>query len=264
MKAIPHALQSQIQGRLAKCTSAVAIKALFAGEAQKVAYWEGFVRDTESYETKAIHELRDMFRAQSKEASERLKMATSADVILISRDKALADYAKAMTPVTGHAMEKSVRDARALVKPANPHSAVKQDIPKVVPPGALEWLKKRILWAAAQVTDETELMLRTQLSEGFGAGESIPMIADRIRDVFNECDVVRAERIARTEVIGASAQGAVATYKEMGVTQSEWYPAMDERECALCKSLAGVHDLTEQYTPPAHPNCRCVLLPVVD
>ncbi len=253
-----------IERKLASCSSPEAIKALFGAEAAKVAYWEGFVRDTEAFEPKVINALRNMFRSQLKEAVDKLKKAKGPGDVTLSREKAIRDYSAAIAAVQGEAMLKGSRDAQLQIKPANPHAAVKQDFPRALSEAALKWLNTRIQWAAQQVTDETEKALRAQLSIGFEKGESMFDIAERIRDVFNEADQVRAERIARTEVIAAASQGAVDSYKEAGLTESEWYPAMDERLCPLCESLAGVHALEEQYTPPAHPNCRCVLLPVLE
>ena len=261
-QAIPPGLAKRIQHQLDTHPRSE-YKAIFGREAAKVAYWEGFVRNTEAFEPKAIAQLRAMFRAQYKEAIEKLKQSVGPETALIDRERALQAYYSAMTSTTGHAMEKGARDAADGIKPTPPHAS-KQNFSQAVSAAALAWLKKRIEWAAAQVTDETEKALRDALLAGYAEGESIPDIAERVREQFNIFDQTRAERIARTEIIAASSQGAVETYKEAGITQSEWYTAMDERECELCETLAGVHDISEQYTPPAHPNCRCVLLPVLE
>ena len=263
-KVIPHFYADKLEAKVQACATPQAIKALFGTEAAKVAYWEGFVRDTESFEPKAITNLKNMFRAQFKEVIQNLKNAKDANVKLFDRDKAIRDYTQAMAGISKSAITNAVRQAAALMKPANPHTATKQGAFEAVNEAAMRWLTTRIKWAAEQISDETEKLLRDQLLTGFGEGESIPQLAERVQDTFAEFDSVRSERIARTEVIAASSQGAVESYKDAGLTQSEWYPAMDERECALCESLAGVHDLAEKYTPPAHPNCRCVLLPVLD
>jgi SPP1 gp7 family putative phage head morphogenesis protein len=254
-KMLPPALAKRIQSELTAKLTPEFIKAFFAHEAQKAAYWQSFVRDAESFEHKMVNELCDMFRAQFKEVVEKLKTAQSTSDALFNKDKAREDYRDAVFKTMEQALRKGVNDARALLKPTTPH-ATKQ-IPSVIPEGALTWLTTRLVWAAKQVDDETEQMLRDELTKGFGAGESTYTIAERVRDVFAQCSDVRAQRIARTEVIAASSQGAVEGYREAGLDQVEVYPAMDERECDLCESLAGVHDITEQYTPPFHPNCRC-------
>jgi SPP1 gp7 family putative phage head morphogenesis protein len=268
-KTIPIAY-AKFLNEISTCETTQAVKAIFGVEAAKVAYWEGFVRDTEAFEPKAINELRDMFRAQFKEAIDNLKKMKPGMVMtvdeaakqLISRDKAIKDYSESMTKICQEALDKAIRQATDRIKPVNPYTV--KAIPSFVSAAALKWLEKRILWAAEQVSDETENMLRAQLSVGFDTGESMPQIAKRVQSVFDECDKVRATRIARTEIIAASSQGAVETYRDAGLTQVEVYPAMDELECDLCATLAGVHDISEQYTPPFHPNCRCVLLPVLD
>ena len=257
-KVLPLVLANSIQVRLASCQDTTNIKSLFPVEAMKVAYWQGYVRDIEAYEVKAVHRLKDMFHAQCKEALASLNSGAKAD--LISHDKAVQSYSTAVKTPMEESMARGARDAQDLIKPINPHSAKQIAIPTF----ALTWLNTRMAWAGNEVTNETELMIRGALTQGYASGDSMFDMADRIRAVFDQCDQVRAERIARTETIAASSQGAVETYKQAGIVNNEWYPALDDRECELCASLAGVHPISEMYTPPAHPNCRCVLLPVLE
>ena len=83
--------------------------------------------------------------------------------------------------------------------------------------------------------------------------------------------------IARTETQMASNAGALAGYKASGVVEStQWLTAEDdlvEEEC-LANGAAGpngdgVLPLGDVYpsgddAPPAHPRCRCVLIPVIN
>ena len=135
----------------------------------------------------------------------------------------------------------------------------------MVSQAAIDWLRTRIGWAAAQVGEETAKQLAQALSAGLAAGESIDDIAARIGQVFDMTGD-RAQLIARTETIAASAQGAIEGYGASGVVDKvEFYAAQDERECEDCAALNGemfAFDLAPAVIP-VHPNCRCVWLPVI-
>ena len=139
-------------------------------------------------------------------------------------------------------------------------------IPDILNQTGSEWLRSRIGWAAEQTTEETANRLAQALGDGFDAGESINQIAERVKQVFTEASDYRAQMIARTEVMGASNQGNVLGYKEMGVSQVEWLTARDERTCEICDPMDGDVENIESAPPlPAstHPNCRCLWIPVV-
>jgi hypothetical protein len=102
----------------------------------------------------------------------------------------------------------------------------------------------------------------------------------------------RAEMIARTESIRASGRGSNSLYRAWGVEYKQWYATEDDRLCPFCAQLHekiiptgdnffpkggrmnvevgegedrrtltlnfGYEDVV---SPPAHPLCRCVLLP---
>lgn len=184
------------------------------------------------------------------------------DMQLIDIDKAKKRYAELMTPVMRAALSESIQRGQELIAPTNPHRAFKADI---FTQAALNWLKTRIGWAAAEVGEETAALLANQLSIGFDAGESIPQIADRIEQVFNFNNQVRAERIARTEILTASRQGSIEGYKASGVVEEvKFYAALDERTCEFCMDLHNeIFSNEEAQGLELHVNCRCVWIPQV-
>jgi SPP1 gp7 family putative phage head morphogenesis protein len=115
----------------------------------------------------------------------------------------------------------------------------------------------------AQMEAEIRAVLIEGIKEGVGAEELARRVADRI-DIASS----RAERIARTEIIGANAQGALDQYRRLGVRgvelQAEFATAGDDQVCVKCEELAGkVYTLDEaEGVIPVHPNCRCAWLPV--
>jgi len=79
----------------------------------------------------------------------------------------------------------------------------------------------------------------------------------------------RALLLARTEIIRAHHLATIAEYEQWGVkgvnVQLEWRTAGDGRVCPDCASMNGKVFSLEQIKNmiPAHPQCRCVALPVI-
>ena len=108
---------------------------------------------------------------------------------------------------------------------------------------------------------------------------------ERVEEIFEFNDDVRAERIARTELTRATTFANQQIYKDAGITAKEWFT--NPGACQWCIPLNGkivlINDnffddgdvvigleggeLPLDYgatpSPPLHPNCRCDLLPVI-
>jgi len=83
-----------------------------------------------------------------------------------------------------------------------------------------------------------------------------------------------AKRLVRTEITAAAAEGELQALKDMDSEfnikmRYRFYATLDERTCAVCGEL----DLQDfdpadakegENKPPMHPNCRCVIQPVMD
>jgi hypothetical protein len=79
------------------------------------------------------------------------------------------------------------------------------------------------------IGDEVWEAARETLVEGMELGESIPQLAQRIRDTSDVVDP-RARTIARTEVVSASNAGSLAVARASGVElEKEWIATFDER-----------------------------------
>ncbi len=99
----------------------------------------------------------------------------------------------------------------------------------------------------------------------------------------------RAELMARTTGIWSYNEGAHQFYQESGVAVEEWLVTVDDLLCEFCEEMDGRRVQTDDaflpqgesvevniggeiqemdapfdiQHPPLHPNCRCVLLPVI-
>ena len=104
----------------------------------------------------------------------------------------------------------------------------------------------------------------TALADSIASGSSPAQAAKIIAEKIG--DPARALTIAITEQNRAMSVAAINFYQESGVEQVEWN-AVDP--CDICAPNDGqVVNLGQAFDsgdtePPAHPNCRCALLPVI-
>jgi HK97 family phage portal protein len=117
--------------------------------------------------------------------------------------------------------------------------------------------------------------LERELNEGYRNGESVAELEKRVKRVFE--GTIRekgyaARRIARTETIRIANFARLTQYQRNKniVEKKQWLSQLDARVDEVCASLHGeIADLGGSfsggyYAPPdPHPNCRCVLLPVI-
>ena len=75
----------------------------------------------------------------------------------------------------------------------------------------------------------------------------------------------RADTLVRTEMSHLQTQAAHKRYTDAGVKYFEVWGSEDERRCEIC---AGYHEKIypiDSIPPiPAHPRCRCTILPVIE
>ena len=142
------------------------------------------------------------------------------------------------------------------------------------------------------VNRETEKQIKATLKEGIAGGESTNELKARVESVFGTASTQRAYKIALTESAIAQNYADVQAWKQSGVVVAkEWFTAEDATVCGWCAEMDGKQiplddDFFEKgdwfsYTdhngkehschlnyrdigePPLHPECRCVLLPVM-
>ncbi len=117
--------------------------------------------------------------------------------------------------------------------------------------------------------DTTRDRLQIEIAEYINNSQTIGQLIERITagGVFGQ---PRAHAIAVTEVTRAYAQGNLAAWRASGVVEGkQWNTNNDELVCPVCGPLAGqVVALDEPFpgniaAPPAHPRCRCWIVPKV-
>jgi HK97 family phage portal protein len=127
---------------------------------------------------------------------------------------------------------------------------------------------------------ETASLLAEEIEAGFAAGESIPELQARVNRVFDFNDVVRSERIARTETLVLANKGHLAAYEQTNVVaEKEWLTSIDDRTRDAhifangqrvpkdAPFLVGGESLQAPGIGGSASNvvnCRCTVAPIVD
>lgn len=120
-------------------------------------------------------------------------------------------------------------------------------------------------WSSIEQT--TRDSMRGAIQASIVAGEPVDKLIPRLETLFSP---VRAQRIAVTETTRLFNEGAKRTYRAAGVEYVEWSTVMDDRVCSTCMDLQSESRAkpwlidSPTVNPPAHVNCRCHLIPVVE
>lgn len=73
-----------------------------------------------------------------------------------------------------------------------------------------------------------------------------------------------ADRLIRTETSKFFNSAAEDSYRSAGITKIEWLTEDDDRTCSICGLLDGKKFPIGTMNAPAHVNCRCTILPVIE
>lgn len=120
------------------------------------------------------------------------------------------------------------------------------------------------------ITSAMENQLSRALAQGLLENAGVDAVAQMLVDRVDKIGITRARVLARTEIVGANAEGALNTYEEAGLegveAQAEFMTTRDNAVCPQCADLEGdVMSIDDaRGSIPVHPNCRCTWLPVID
>jgi SPP1 gp7 family putative phage head morphogenesis protein len=121
------------------------------------------------------------------------------------------------------------------------------------------------------MAEETIDQILRVLQNGTANGDHPRDIARAIRAQIDGMSATRAYTIARTETAHAYSYAALECYSRNGVKKKEWLTAQDRKVDPPCPEYAaeGAINVRSKFGdvhdhPPAHPNCRCALIPNLD
>jgi len=132
---------------------------------------------------------------------------------------------------------------------------------------AINYANKRCATLVTQMNQETRDRLAKVIGDAIKEKRGIPGLARDIRKEFDDMTKYRSELIARTESCDALEQAFMDRADDLGITGKEWV-VVDP--CPICEEneAVGVISVDQAFPsghirPPAHPNCRCALAPVM-
>ncbi len=118
-----------------------------------------------------------------------------------------------------------------------------------------------------RVWENTELLatsLNDELINVVAAGDTTSRLKQLLQEQFN-VSYNRANTLVRTEVSHIQTQAAQQRYEDYGIKEVEVYADEDERRCDECGALHMQRFPINGLMPiPAHPNCRCTIIPVIE
>lgn len=118
-----------------------------------------------------------------------------------------------------------------------------------------------------RIWDNTALLAQTledELVQCVIAGKKTTELKQLLQNRF-DVSYRRADMLVRTEMAHITTTAAQKRYEDAGITEMEVWADKDERRCDHCGKLHGKRFPIGAKVPiPAHPNCRCNILPVVE
>lgn len=142
--------------------------------------------------------------------------------------------------------------------PANVQQTVDYDyINKYV----MEFAKTyRYTWIKG-ITDVTRESTQKAIADWLQSGSPLPALEAALTPIYGQS---RAERIAITETTRVIAEGNQQAWQSTGLVEDvQWMTANDEKVCPICGELDGQTFPLNDISPPAHPQCRCWVQPIL-
>lgn len=136
---------------------------------------------------------------------------------------------------------------------------------------AVAWIANHTNELFRSVDETTKRRIGRSLARGLEEGEHLDALAKRVARNIGEGGW-RARMIAQSETINAYSQGTERSAAALNIPQLQWLDGQ-AGACPICRNLHEVVKNTGSvfvgtvYTrdnPPAHPACRCVVIPYMD
>lgn len=112
--------------------------------------------------------------------------------------------------------------------------------------------------------DKLQQTLNDGLIECVLGGRDEKFLKQQLMERFS-VSYSNADMIVRTELSHIQQTAAAKRYEDAGIKEFEVWADKDERRCDVCGKLHQKRYLLGEQIPiPAHPRCRCCIIPVVD
>jgi SPP1 gp7 family putative phage head morphogenesis protein len=128
------------------------------------------------------------------------------------------------------------------------------------------WVADGKSWSQ-RIWEDTEILadtLNTELIHCVTTGKKTTELKNLLQERFN-VSYSRADALVRTEIAHIQTESAKKRYEDYGLRQVEIWADEDERRCDVCGKLHETKYPIGAHVPiPAHPRCRCCIVPVID
>jgi SPP1 gp7 family putative phage head morphogenesis protein len=128
------------------------------------------------------------------------------------------------------------------------------------------WVADGKSWSE-RIWDNTSKLAETlneELIHCVVTGKKTSQLKSLLQERFN-ASYAEADRLARTEIAHIQTEAAKKRYEDYGLQYVEIWADKDERRCEVCGKLHKKRYPIGATVPiPAHPNCRCSIIPVVE
>lgn len=113
-------------------------------------------------------------------------------------------------------------------------------------------------------TENLQATLNDKLVECVVRGKKTTELKNYLQEAFG-ASYRQADRLVRTEIAHIQTEATQKRYQEYGIKEVEVFADADERRCDVCGKLHGRKYPVYGALPiPAHANCRCCIIPVVE
>lgn len=117
------------------------------------------------------------------------------------------------------------------------------------------------IWKNTELLAET---LNEELVHCVATGKKPTELKKLLQNRF-DVSYNQADMLVRTEIAHIQTEAAKKRYEDAGVLEVEIWATEDERRCEVCGKLHKTrHPIASALPIPAHPNCRCNIIPVLD
>ena len=128
------------------------------------------------------------------------------------------------------------------------------------------WVADGKSWSQ-RIWKNTELLAETlneELIHCVAAGQKTTHLKNLLQERFN-VSYNQADSLVRTELSHIQNQAAQKRYEDYGIREVQIWADKDERRCDVCGELhQKKYPIGAQIPIPAHPRCRCSIIPVVE
>lgn len=279
----PEAAAAQVPGNAAAATKPAAkVPAKAAKKFAKMAQADGTKShaeaDTETVaETKLADEIAAAFELTSDAVAEQVAEAESRGNLTLDA-QALADQVDltAIAEASEQLQASITASAEAGAQSAMTELSIGDaDMTSLINTRAVNWAERRAADLIAsdgtggELVDATRNLIRSTIEQAVQEGWSARMLSNELQDSY-AFSRDRAATIARTELMMSYSNGAMQGYIASGVVKGKKW-LLDPDPCPVCIANAaqGEIPLLQAFqggsmTSPAHPRCRCTVVPITE